>query len=137
VSSNLDLIRSIYAEWERGDFSSSHWADPGIELAVMDGPSPGTTTGLNAMASRWGEVLSAYDDFRAIPESFHELDDERVLVLIRNRGRGKASGVEVDAIQRKSVNLFYVRAGKVVRLETWWDRERGLAELGLTEKFGS
>ncbi len=63
-SPNLDLVRSIYADRERGDFSSVEWADPEIEYVTVDGPSPGAWTGLVGMVEGFGDVLSAWEELR-------------------------------------------------------------------------
>jgi hypothetical protein len=49
MASNLDLVRSIYAAWERGDMSSRGWADPEIECVIADGPAPGEWRGQSAV----------------------------------------------------------------------------------------
>ena len=130
---NLELVRSIFAAWERGDYSSAEWAHPEIEFVAADGPTPGSWTGVAAMAEAWRETLSAFEELLSEADEYRALDDERVLVLMHFSGRGKTSGLEVGDIHMKGANLFHVRDGKVSRLVTYWDRERAFADLGLGE----
>jgi ketosteroid isomerase-like protein len=133
VSENLDLVRSIYATREDGDYSATEWAHPEIEFVAADGPLPGTWRGLAGMAKGWREFLSAWADVRPEVDEYRELDKERVLVLGQLRGRGKTSGVELGQVQAKVAAVYHLRAGKVMRLVAYLDRDRALADLGLKE----
>jgi ketosteroid isomerase-like protein len=133
---NVDLVRSIFAAWERGDFSSAEWAHPEIEFVIADGPSPGRWTGLAGMAEGARDELNAWEGYRGEAEEYRELDDERVLVLHRFSARGKRSGLELGQIQTKGASLFHIRGGKVTRVVRYWDREGALADLGLAPEAG-
>jgi len=133
---NLDLVRSIHATWERGDWSSADWADPKIEYVIADGPAPGSWTGLDGLREGWRSFLDAWEDFRIEADEYLELDGERVLVLQHWGGRGKRSGVELGHMSA-GAGLFHVREGKVTRAVTYFDREHALADLGLPSEGGS
>jgi ketosteroid isomerase-like protein len=136
ASANLDLVRSIYANWERGDFSSAEWAHPEIEYIFADGPNPGSWTGMAGMARANRDFLTAWEGWRIEADEYRQLDDGRVLVLTRMSGRGKASGVELERMRDIGANLFDLRSGKVTRLALYWDRNGALAELVLTPETG-
>jgi ketosteroid isomerase-like protein len=135
TSANVDLVRSIFAAWKRGDFSSAEWAHPQIESVYADGPSPGRWTGHFQEGSR--DFVGAWKDFRVEAEGFRELDNERVLVLTRFSGRGKRSGLELAKMGAKGAHVFHVRDGKVIKRVFYMDRERALADLGLPSESGS
>ena len=132
AAANLDLVRSIYAAWERGDWRSTEWADSEIELVSIGGLEPGHWTGVAGMARAWREFMSAWDDLRAEAAQYHEIDGERVLVIVNNRGRGKVSGLEIGEMDEGGANLFHVHDGKVTRIVIYSDRDEALADLGLT-----
>ena len=132
-SRNIDLVRSIYADWERGDFSRDEWAHPEIEYVRAEGPESGTWTGLAGMAEGARDFLSAWDDLRFVVDEYRELDDEGVLVFDHRSGSGRVSGLELGQMRTQFAHLFHVRDGKVTKLVVYWDRDRALADLGLTE----
>jgi ketosteroid isomerase-like protein len=134
VSANLDLVRSIYADWERGDFGSAEWADPEIEYVQVGGLAPGSWTGPAGIAEAMRGVLNTWEDFRVEAVECRELDAERFLAFTRASGRGKASGLDLGQIRaRDRADVLHIREGKVTKLVTYADRDRGLADLGLEE----
>jgi ketosteroid isomerase-like protein len=132
---NVEFIRSIYAAWERGDYSSTDWAHPEIEWEfAADGPAPRGGTGLAGMANDWGAYISAFEEFRHKADEYLELDRERVLVLQHLSGHGKTSGLDLDQVPAQGAVLFHICDGKVTRLVGYFHRERALADFGLSEQ---
>jgi hypothetical protein len=131
-SANLDLVRSIFADWERGDYGSAEWAHPEIEFERRDGLDFALSVhGVAAMALAWREFVAGWADVCTTADEYRELDSERVLVLSQYSGRGKTSGIEIAQLPTKGTALFQMQAGKVTRLTLWRDRDRALADLGL------
>jgi ketosteroid isomerase-like protein len=128
TAGNVELVRSIYEDWARGDFSSLDWAAPDFELVLVDGLSPGTWTGAEA-GTAWGDLLASWEDFRAVAEEVREIDAERVLVLTKNSGRGKTSGLELGEMETRGANVIHFRDGKVTKLFAYFDRDLALASL--------
>ena len=127
---NVEVVRRIFRAWEQGDFSSAEWADPGIQFHLRAGPDEAVHHGVEAMGHAWREWLSAWEDFETEACEFIDLGDE-VLVLSEFRGRGKTSGMSIEAMAGAA--LFSLRHGKVVRLGSYTDRSEALEAAGLSE----
>jgi ketosteroid isomerase-like protein len=134
---NVEIVRSIYAAWERGDFTSAEWAHPEIEFVIADSFEAGTWMGRDGMAQAWHDWLRAWEEYRVEVDEYRELDGERILVLMLHCGFGKTSGLDVGQIgegaKRAGANVLHIRDGRVTKLVLYWDRERALADLGISD----
>ena len=134
MSENLELVRSIFADWERGElFTPAKWAHADIECVMVDGPTPSTRTGLAGLEATTRELVGAYQDFSLTAQEYREIDERRVLVLVQFRGRTRTSGLELGQLAGRNASLLDIERGAVSRLTLYWDRDRALADLGLAE----
>jgi ketosteroid isomerase-like protein len=132
VSANLDLVRSMFGAWERGEFGSLAWAHPSIEYSVIGGPDPVDSTDLAGMVAWWSDQLHLWEGQHIEAEDYVEIDEDRVLVLTHPQGADSFSGVSVDELGGSAgAHLVHVREGLVWQLVVYWDREDALAALGL------
>jgi len=132
---NLDLVRSIYADWERGDWSASNWADPEIVLVIVDQPGAREANGIAAVAAYWRDFLSTWEGYRVEAREYRELRDGRVIVLFQAFGRSRAAGLDLKDVTkgRRGANVFAIRNGKAIRIDAYFDEQTALADLGLEE----
>jgi ketosteroid isomerase-like protein len=138
ASANVELVRSIFAAWERGDFSSAEWAHPEIEFVLADLPERGSWKGVSEMAAAWRNWLGAWKELRVAADEYSELDNERVLVLSHySGGRAKASGVDTREMRTNGAAILSVRDRKVTRMVLYLYRDQALADLGLGPEAGS
>ena len=137
---NVELVRrtrDIYNAFMRGELSSEAYAevfDPQIELHWHDQRTypdfPQHIRGLQEVIRFTEQYRSAWDDLAQEPLELIEATDDRVLVLIRQSGRGRESGVPIVV---HFFEVFTIRDGKARKIEYFRHRAGALEAAGLSE----
>ena len=128
---NVNIVRQGYEAFNRGDIDAVMGImDPNIEWQEPDVeglPDRGTHLGREAVANNvFGSVGENWDDFQVQPEEFLDAGD-RVVVLGRFQGRGKATGRTLDA---PYAHVWTLRDGKAVHFRNYTDTANFLQSLG-------
>ena len=128
TAADVEALRRGYESLNRGDLTAvSALLAP--DLVWREGtfaPEAGTHHGRESFESFVASWLASFEDFLLEPEEIVEVGDTLVAV-VRQRGRGKASGLEVSAT---AVHAWTVREGKAIRWESFATREEALERLG-------
>jgi ketosteroid isomerase-like protein len=124
---NVDVVRQAFEAYtSRGAEAAREFFDPEIVWNAADeAPSHGLDEVVGYM-DRWeGE----WENLRTSAEDFIDAG-ERVFVTVHFSGRGKASGIEIDA---RLYEVFMVRDGKIIRMDEYSERSSALEAAGLSE----
>jgi ketosteroid isomerase-like protein len=137
---NVEVVRRLgdrFNAFMRGELSSEALAelhDPQIEVHWHDQrtypDTPQHLRGVPEVIEFTEQYRSAWDELAQKPLEFIEAPDDRVLVFIRQSGRGRESGVPIVI---HFFEVFTIRDGKVRKMEFFRHRADALEAAGLSE----
>jgi ketosteroid isomerase-like protein len=130
---NAEVVRRQFAAFERGGLDAlvRFW-HPSIEWRAVEGAADdvGLMRGHDALRRYYQDWIDTLDQLRADVEEVIFEADERVAVVVRNSGRGRASGVLTEG-------RFYVactvRDGQIVSGREYETREQAREAVRLSE----
>jgi ketosteroid isomerase-like protein len=128
---NIEVIRQILSEWERGDFGTGEYFDPDVHVRWMNPifVHRSETRGLKELGQAMGEFLEAWDHVTARPEQIVEAGDDVVSVETW-RARGRASGIVTEV---RHSSHWKVDGAKVTYFANYGDPDAAFKAAGLSE----
>ena len=129
---NVAIVRKLYDRLGRGDYAVAELVDTDLVYArhgtSLGGVLEGEWQGFEEIWAALLEYLRSCEGLRNELERIVDLDDDRVLVLERQVGRGRASGA---AVERPMASILAFRDGRITRWDSYYERADALRAAGL------
>ena len=130
---NVERLRSAFEAYNReGPEAIIALLDPDVEW-VADRSDTGRTTyrGLDGVRKSFEELYEGFDRFGFEVEELIDVDNG-VVALGKMTGRGRSTGVE--AKQPMAIVFTAGADGKLIRYESFRDRQEALEAVGMSEQ---
>ncbi len=129
---NVEIAHRCFGAFNKGGLNAAErFFDSEIVFDLSRSPFPdaGLYHGFEGVREWFGGLADAFGPVRYEMEKVRDLG-EKVAVMLRVRGRGPGSGIDVDY---RFVPVFTFRDGKIVRMERFADWDEALEAAGLSE----
>jgi ketosteroid isomerase-like protein len=130
---NIAAVEAAFEAFERGGLEAfaEHWTGD-IDYRAVEGAldDRGPMHGKDAVRAYVQDWLDTFDDFKVEPLELIDAGQDQVVVVFRNSGRAKLSGVETDLTYAV---VYTIRDGKIARGREHWTKEQALEAAGLRE----
>ena len=123
---NVDVARRAFEFEIYGRGEAAAIFDPNV---VMNPVEEEAYHGLDAIRANFEQWSSAWDALEVTAEEVVDGGD-RVLICAHHKGRGRGSGIEIDA---RFYEVYTLHRGKVVRVDEFAERAEALKAIGLSE----
>jgi ketosteroid isomerase-like protein len=131
---NVETVRQGYEAFNRGDVE---WMIAQLDPEIVwedaaEVPGSRSFRGTREVRAYLESFAHQWEDIRFEPEGILDAG-EQVVALVRMVARGRASGAQVDARLAHVYKLRTGRGMRVLKVRTFFDRERALEAAGLSE----
>jgi ketosteroid isomerase-like protein len=127
---NVEVVRRCFDAYQAGDIAASVTTlDPEVEFDMTYRPDGRVFNGYEGVAEGMRTWTGAFESWTFAIEEIVDAGDQ-VVVVTRERGRGKRSGIE---IQQVVFHVARLRNAKIVHLTQHLDRGEALKAAGLSE----
>jgi ketosteroid isomerase-like protein len=130
---NVEIVRRYYAHRQtRGDFLAEVLAPNYVwDMSHFQGwPEQQTYEGIEEARRFIRDWTAAFDDWEIEVVALHDAGGDKVVGVLRQRGRSKATGLPVDMLYAQ---VFTIRNGKQTRMEMYADPDEALKAVGLAD----
>jgi ketosteroid isomerase-like protein len=130
---NVEIVRDAAAAFNRDDLDA--WFDyvaDDIDYRAIEGAPDdhGPIHGKDALRAYVQDWLDTFNDVRLEPVEQIAVGEDKVIAVVRARGRAKLSGVEPELT---FAVLYTIRDGKIARGREYWTRDEALEAAELSE----
>lgn len=125
---NVEIVRRMLDAFLQGDLGAAlAFYDPDVEWDGTNLPDGRIGRGHDAIMDHVLRWADQWDEWTVDVERIIDAGNERVVVLIREKGRSK-SGLEMD---ERHAELYTLREGIVIRRQGFSDPSEALEAVGL------
>jgi ketosteroid isomerase-like protein len=126
---NIDVVRDMLGAFLAGaDDRALRLLHPDVQFDTTVRPDGRVWRGRAAVRLAMGEWIEAWEDYELSVERYLQAGADRVVMLWRERGRARGSGVPQA---QSGATVFTVRGGQIVEMVPTLDRAATLAALGV------
>lgn len=129
---NVDIVRRIFEAFNSEDIelilSLTH-ADFELEVPPALSAEPDIYHGHEGMRRYWESFKDAMDEIRIRPEDLRDAGED-VVAAIHLSAKGRRTAI---AVEQRSVGVWTISDGKVIRIRSYASRAEALEAVGLAE----
>jgi ketosteroid isomerase-like protein len=133
-SDNIGLVRKMLEAYLAGaNEQALEFLHPDVRYDTTVRPDGRVWCGREAARAAMAEWVEAWENYEISIEGILDVAPDRVVVLWRERGRARGSGVPQS---QSGLSVYTVRDELIVEMVPRLDREAALAALGIEQPAG-